>query len=333
VKGMAKVGPKFASVYLQFLGEMGLTFPELDVSAEKAKKTSFVEFSKAIEPIVKQIAARDASIFNSDKGAQIAPGVVMTKGLWKDAGKATQKAIWDFLSSLVLLASYEEKHAKKNVIDENPIFSKFFDVSGADVDLKKMFTNLGSSFSDQSFTGFFNGFKEAAENLKEKFAEQTGISGEDLPPLPEKLFKGHIARIAEELAREFKPEDFGLSPDMLQSNDTASVFQYLQEIFTKNPEMLMKGAKKIATRIQEKLQKGQVRREDLIAEAEELMEDFKSNPMFSQIFEQLSSSLRGMKGAGGGSTDSTSSRRKDVQERLKKKLEEKRKAAAEKEKK
>jgi len=65
---MAKVGPKFASVYLQFLGEMGLTFPELDKSAEKAKKTTFVEFSKTIEPIVKQIAARDASIFNSDKG-------------------------------------------------------------------------------------------------------------------------------------------------------------------------------------------------------------------------------------------------------------------------
>jgi len=257
----------------------------------------------------------------------------MTKALWKDAGKPTQKAIWDFLSSLVLLASYEEKHNKKNVIDEDPIFSKFFDVSGADVDLKKMFSNLGSSFSDQSFTGFFNGFKEAAENLKEKFAEQTGISGEDLPPLPEKLFKGQIARIAEELAREFKPEDFGLSPDMLQSNDTASVFQYLQEIFTQNPEMLMKGAKKIATRIQEKLQKGQVRREDLIAEAEELMEDFKSNPMFSQIFEQLSSSLRGMKGAGGGQQDSTSTRRKEVQERLKKKLEEKRKAAADKEKK
>jgi hypothetical protein len=280
-----KVSPKFALVYTQFLGEMGLTFPELDKATEKAMKTTFVEFSKAVEPIVKQIAARDASIFNSALGVQIAPGVVMTKSLWKDAGKSTQKAIWDFLSSLVLLASYEEKHNKQNVIDEDATFSKFFDVSGADVDLKKMFSNLGSSFSDQSFTGFFNGFKEAAETLKEKFAEQSGISGEDLPPMPEKLFKGQIARIAEELAKEFKPEDFGLSPDMLNSNDTASVFEYLQEIFTKNPETLMKGAKKIASRIQEKLQKGQVRREDLVREAEELMEEFKSNPMFSQIFD------------------------------------------------
>jgi hypothetical protein len=306
--------PKFKEVYIQYLSEMGLTFPELEKATEKATKTTFVEFSKAVAANLHQIAVRDGSIF-TDAGVEIAPGVVMTKKLWKDAGKPTQKAIWEFLSSLVLLSSYEMKHS--NTVEQDD-FTKFFDISGADVDLQKMFKDLGSTFSNQSFGSFFEGIKEAAENMKEQF---TGLSGE-LPPMPEKLFKGHIAKIAEELAREFKPEDFGLSPEMLEGGDNGAIFEYLQQIFSKNPELLMKGAKKIATRIQDKLRRGEVRREDLVKEAEELMGEFQNNPMFKQIFEQLGAQLRG---AGGGDPGdaANSDRRRAVQERLKKKLAEK----------
>jgi len=314
--------PRFAAVYTQYLNEMGLTFPELEKAADKAlKKPSFEDYLKCVGPIRSSIAARDGAIF-TDKGVEIAPGVILTKKLWKEAGKATQKAIWDFLSSLILLASFEAKHS--NTVDED--FSKFFDISGADMDMKKMFKDLGEQFSKQSFSGFFDGFKEAAEGLKETFGAAMGISGE-VPPIPEKLFKGHIAKIAEELAREFTPEDFGLSPSMLEGNDTGAVFEYLQQIFSQNPDLLMKGAKKIAMRIQEKLKKGQVKREELIQEAEDLMKEFQGNPMFKNIFEQLGTSLRGAGGAGAGETNS-SDRRRAVQERLRKKMEEKKAAAA-----
>jgi hypothetical protein len=313
-------------VYKQFLGEMGLTFPELESKCDKALKTDYKTFSKSVAPILHQIASRDASIF-TDTGVQIAPNVVLTKKLWKEGGKDTQKAIWDFLSTLVLLASFEEKNAPKNKVDDAAAaaddmdFSKFFDVSGADVDLKKMFAGLGDQFSNQSFSSFFEGIKEAADNFKDKFADVSG--GMPLPKIPEKLFKGHIAKIAADLANEFKPEDFGLSPDIIDSKDTGAIFEYLQQIFTKNPELLMKGAKKIAQRIQDKLKKGEVRREDLINEAQELMKEFENNTMFKDIFEQLGSQLKGMGGDAGPNSDSE--RRRAVQERLRKKMEEKKK--------
>lgn len=311
--------PQFADVYKQFLGEVGLTFPELEKATDKTlKNTGFQEFTKTVAPILHQIAARDNSIF-TDAGIEIAPGVVMTKKLWKEGGKSTQKAIWDFLSSLVLLASYEKRGSSNAVGEEE--FAAMFDISGAEADLKKMFKDLGDQFSSQSFSSFFEGIKEAAESLKEKFGEAMGISGEGIPmpKIPEKLFKGHIARIAEELAREFKPEDFGLDPSMLESTDTGAIFEYLQQIFTKNPDMLMRGAKKIAFRIQEKLKRGEVSREQLIAEAESLMEEFKNNDIFKEVFEQLNAGLRGDFGMGGGSGE-PSARRKEVQERLRKKL-------------
>jgi len=299
---------------------MGLTFPELEKDCDRAIHLTWREFSKSVKPILHQIASRDSSIF-TDVGVEIAPKVIMTKKLWKDAGKDTHKAIWDFLSSLVLLAAAEEKHAPKNESKntvEEPDFTKFFDISGADVDMKKMFEGLGSQFSNKSFSSFFDGIKEAADNFKTKFAD---ISGGGMPKMPERLFKGHIARIAQDLAQEFKPEDFGLPPELLESNDTGATFEYLQQIFTKNPDLLMRGAKKIAQRIQEKLQKGEVRREDLVAEAEELMKEFQDNPMFKDIFAQLGSQLRGM--GEGSNPNSQSERLRATKERLRKKMAEK----------
>lgn len=316
----------FANVYIQFLAEMSLTFPEIEKKCDKAMKLGFKEFKKSITPILHQIATRDESIF-TDTGVQIAPNVIMTKKLWKDAGKETHKAIWDFLSSLTLLATYEEKHSTNkpntNTVEEEDDmdFSKFFDISGADVDLKKMFAGLGEQFSSKSFSSFFDGIKEAAESFKDKFSDVSG--GMPLPKISERLLKGHIAKIAADLASEFKPEDFGLSPDLLESKDTAATFEYLQQIFTKNPELLMRGAKKIAQRIQDKLKKGEVRREDLINEAQELMKEFENNTMFKDIFEQLGSQLKGMGGDVGPNSDSE--RRRVVQERLRKKMEEKKK--------
>ena len=319
----------FKQVYTQYLSEMSLTFPELEKAADKAlKKTGFADFHKSVFPNLSKIAARDDSIF-TEAGIEIAPGVIMNKKLWKEGGKSTQSAIWEFLSSLILLAAFEIKHSGSGSKDKKESaepaandFSNMFDISGADFDLKKMFEKLGSTFSDQSFSSFFEGVKEAAENMKEQFE---GISGESLPnmpKMPERLFKGHIAKIAEELASEFKPEDFGLSPELLNNTDPTAVFDYLQQIFTKNPEMLMTGAKKIAHRIQDKLKRGEVRREDLVREAEELMGEFKNNPMFTQIFEQLGAQLRNPGGSGGGDS-SNSERRRQVQERLRQKLAEK----------
>jgi hypothetical protein len=309
--------PDFKQVYVQYLSEMGLTFPELEKATDLALKKGHVDFSMSVAPILSKIASRDGSIFTKT-GVEIAPGVVLTAKLWKEAGKGTQKAIWDYLSSLVLLASYEQRNSTDD-------FAGVFDISGAEADLKKMFQDLGDQFSSKTFSGFFEGMKEAAENFKEKFGATMGVSGE-LPPIPERLFKGHIAKIAEEMAKDFNPEDFGIPAEMLESNDTGKIFEYLQTVFTQKPELLMAGAKKIANRIQDKLKRGEVRREDLIKEAEELMGEFQNNPMFKEIFEQLGASLKGAEGLGGGGAGTESERRRVVQERLRKKMEAKKNA-------
>jgi len=167
--------------------------------------------------------------------------------------------------------------------------------------------------------------KSMMEKLKEMMGG-SGLSGETPAfKIPERLFKGQIAKMAEELAREFKPEDFGLSPEVLESSDPTKIFGYLQEIFTKKPELLMAGAQRIAKKIQAKFERGELKREDLMREAEEMMKEFSDNPMFSELFGGLTEMLNGSDRETG---NDGSARRREVQERLRKKMDAKKAAAA-----
>jgi hypothetical protein len=183
-------------------------------------------------------------------------------------------------------------------------------------------------------SGMMAQMKEMAESpmmksMMEKLKEMLGGSGvSGATPgfkLPERLFKGQIAKMAEELAREFKPEDFGLSPELLESSDPTKIFAYLQEVFTKKPELLMAGAKRIAQKIQGKFERGELKREDLMREAEEMMKEFSDNPMFSELFGGLTEMLSGSDKETG---NEGSARRRAVQERLRKKMEAKKAGSA-----
>jgi hypothetical protein len=98
------------------------------------------------------------------------------------------------------------------------------------------------------------------------------------------------------------------------------VFNYLQEVFTKKPELMMSAAQKIAKKIQVKFQRGEIKREEIIREAEELMKEFSENTAFSELFGSLGEMLKGSEKESG---NEGSARRREVQERLRRKAAEK----------
>ena len=187
--------------------------------------------------------------------------------------------------------------------------------------MKDLFAKITSAFTGFDKMGLDGIFKSAMEGKADDVKPVGGAGTDDSTPklpfkIPEKLFKGHIAKMAEELAKEFKPEDFGIDSSMLETSDPSKVFAYLQEVFTKHPDMLMKGAQKIAKKIQTKFERGEIKREDLLAEAEEMMKEFGDNEMFKELFGSLGDMMKMSEPTG-----STSERRRAVQERLRTKLE------------
>jgi len=315
----------FLSTYSQFLRELTLTFPEYAPALKAAESCAPADFGALWSSHTGAVAAQDATLF-SGTGMLLVPGVRMTAALWAELSPATQKAIWKYLSSLLLLYTAETKE------------EGLWDLSGFKADVDAMMKRL-SEKTDLSGVPDIGGAMPAGfATLFEKLIGMAGkrVVGEAAaagaaasssaapgaaaaaPPfkVPERLFKGHIAKIAEELVREFKPEEFGIDAAMLESKDPAHVFTYLQEIFTKRPEVMMNAAQKIGKRLQAKFAKGEINRDEIIREAEELMKEFSDNEAFSGLFGSLGELFKsGEKESG----NEGSARRREVQERLRKK--------------
>jgi hypothetical protein len=313
-------GPTFQSTFLQFCEDLEGTYPELSGSIAECKKIEDAEVQKRFSTIWRShlaaIALRDASVF-SREGIEILPGVPFSMALWNEVGETTHTAIWNYLSSLALLSAasdndaefWSEEEFKKGMEEMMRHLKEAGDapVGGA-----------GGASPFEGFGGIFEKLKDMA-----KMFEGAGKEGGPKMPefkIPERMFKGHIARMARELAEEFKPEDFGLSPEMVDTSDPAKIFEYLQDIFTKKPEMLMSAAQRIAKKIQVKFQRGEIRREEIMSEIQELMKEFSENEAFSAIFGQLGDVLQMSAKATG---NEGSERRRQVQERLRKKQAEK----------
>ena len=325
----------FSSTYAQFLAELGLTFPEYAEALKAAAACTAAEFGALWTPYTAAVAAQDASIF-TEAGVPLVRGVPMTAALWGELGPATRAAIWKYLSSLLLLYA-----ADASAEEEGP-----WDLSGFKANLDRMMKTLGESKESTDISGAAPPFAALFEKLAGMMggttgagaggAAGTGTTGAGTagagttgaaPPfkLPERLFKGHIAKIAEELVREFKPEEFGIDATMLESKDPAVAFTYLQEIFTKKPELMMNAAQKIGKRLQAKFAKGEINRDEIIREAEELMKEFSDNEAFSSLFGSLGELFKsGEKESG----NEGSARRREVQERLRRKQAAKKEAAS-----
>lgn len=295
----------FHTTYAQFVDELKSTFPEYSAPLELASKQENAKeiFLASWKDNTTHVANQDASIFKGN-GVELVPGLFMTDKLWSELSEGTQHAIWKYLSTLLLLAAGDGKEGL------------MWDLSGFAADMEKMMEMLKTGEGDGAMSDLFGNLKKMAETFGMK---DLGDAAKNFK-IPEKLYKGHIAKIAEELVREFKPEDFGITPEMLTASDPAQIFAFLQDILTKKPDLVMVSAQKIAKKIQQKFERGEIRREDIIREAEELMEEFQENEMFSSLFGSLGDMLKQSEKASG---NEGSSRRREVQERLRKKAAEK----------
>ena len=302
----------FDSTYKQFVEELKETFPEYSVPLTLALGIPDAQatFLATWKEHTKSVASQNAAIF-AGKGLELVPGLFMTAELWSELTAGTQAAIWKYISSLLLLAASDSAEG-------------LWDLSGFKFDMEEMMARLKEAGESGGLEGMSDIFEKLGK-MAESFGlpdMSSGFAGIDPSKfkIPERLFKGHIAKIAQEIVKEFKPEDFGISPEMLESADTAGIFTYLQDIFTKRPEFLMQAAQKISKKIQAKFQRGEIRREDIIREAEELMAEFSDNTMFSSMFGSLGEMLKGSEKASG---NMGSARRREVQERLRRKQAEK----------
>jgi len=284
----------FQSKYDEFCVDLEGTCPELKDEISAAKSI----------PNEQRIDAYKSNVYKIRLTAEnhlVLPGVVIPNSVWDQLSKNTVKAINEYNSILDLCIIYTTG-----------------DVEGVSQDwVDSMMREWRTRMEKVDFN-----------NMSSRLFELFGKRGESLPPLPEKFLKGQMAKLAEDLVKEFDPEDFGFSPEDLEAceKDPTRAFEILISMSTKNPNLIQNALQKIGKKLQQKIQSGQLRPQELAREAEELMEEFQNNPAFVEILEGFKTAFNfedmDMARAAG---KEGSARMSLVRERLKKKLEAKKK--------
>jgi hypothetical protein len=260
----------FQKKYEEFANDLKDVFPELEVAVESALKLTATERWDQYKACVLTLGGRPDRPVAACPG-MVLPGVVITPELWGGVSQLTKDAIQKYLS--ILTFSFIMKDGPGTMDLSGGVFKEWAD---------KFLGEWRSKMGRADFDSF-----------AKRMAEMFGPGGQRLPPFPERLKNGKLAKLAEEIVKELKPEEFGLDPEVLRrcEADPSQAFEILMQTTMQNPEKLQNAMKKIIGRLQEKFQRGQFKPQDLVAEAEEMMKEFSENPAFVEMMESMRSTF------------------------------------------
>lgn len=304
----------FVTKYDEFCDDLIGTFPELADGITKAKALSVEEKKRLFRTDVLPSCSPTRNP-TSCPGA-VLPGVSIPAAIWETLSEKSQQAIQEYLTVLSFCILMETSTSAMDLSGAGAGFTETW--------AKKMMDDMKDKMKSVDFSGF-------TEKFTKLFGSAAGGGAGAFPQIPEKFMKGQIARLAEEIVKEFNVEDFGIDPKVMEAagSDPSKALQMVMDVFMKNPGAFQGTIMKLTKKLQQKIQSGSLRPQELVAEAEELMKTFSENPQFVELMESFRSAF-GMEGHEDdlkASGRDGSARLSIVQQRLRKKLEA-RKAAA-----
>ena len=316
----------FQTKYTEFARELLETFPELAPHLAAAVALVPEERIRRFQAEVKIAHIGDKAL----NPTTLLPGVTLPDATWASLSVSNQGVLWEYLRLLSMCCFLEGGFGAAGGAG-----------AGTDADSEEtqrgFFEEVMKEWKSKLETVDFEGLMGKFGTLFPMFGggDATDASGEKggfkMPKLPEKLLKGHLAKLAEEIVKDIKPEDLGLSPEMMTEceKNPAKAFELLIQTFTRNPALIQITIQKIGKRLQHKIQTGAIKPQEIAREAEELMKEFSENEEFVELMGTFKSAF-GFEdmGLARQAGKEQTARMAMVKERLRKKLEKRGTAAA-----
>lgn len=260
----------FQAKYEEFAADLLESFPEMAPQIRGALAIPAAErvatYKTAVFPTARSASARKPDVCPGT----LLPGVIMSAELWETTGSRTKKAILEYLSLLNLSVAFLSMGEGEGAGEGAAEFTKDW--------AEQMMRDARASMSKIDF-----------DNLSKTFFKAFGSDGGALPPLPEKFLKGRLARLAEDMVKEFRPEDFGLKPEDIEAceRDPTRAFEILMKTSMSNPAMIQGAIGRVAKKLQDKVARGELKPQELVAEAEELIKEFQTHPAFVELMKSF----------------------------------------------
>ena len=312
----------FQSKYNEFVDDVLGALPEYTAQIQAAAALDPSSRLNRFQQEVKVANTLGGQDDHTKNPGTILPGVVVNDTVWTTLSENTKKAIWEHVR-IVSICCFMEAGFGDNAKPEW--------MEDAMNEMKKKLESVDFAAIIKKFMMFFQPGDGSNAASEEKGPDLKGMFENGIPKLPERFLKGHLAKLAQEMIKDITPDDLGISPEMLKDceKDPSRAFNILISTFTNNPGIIQKTIAKIGKRLQQKVQSGAIRPQEIAREAEELMKEFAGNSSFVDM-------LGGIKSAFGmedmdiarAAGKEGSARLATVRERLRKKLEKKQQAAS-----
>lgn len=311
----------FASTLKSFCAELRETFPELTPMIDRATGITPDQFWRMWKGSLALLLNRDTEALFGERKGILLGAVRLTPAVWSECSAATQIAIWRYLRTLVLEAAME---ISLDGLDSETLNGLHAILMGERLEAGGAEAEAAAGEMFEEGVSRLTPLMERLKGMMGNFMDVSGLGDFKMPEIPEHLRNGRIARMAEDMAKQFKPEEFGIDPALLAGDNVEEILKRLAELYQRDPTMLIAGAKRMADKIRRQIEGGSLDREALIAEAEEFVKLFKEHPSFKEIIAKFQD-FTGGGGLGslfgGGDGGAPSERLRAVRERLRKKME------------
>jgi hypothetical protein len=285
----------FQLKYNEFVDDLLGALPEYSIQIQNAKGLSSDERVKRFQEEVKVRGNDNESKDNKTNPGVVLPGVIITDLVWNTLSENTKNAIWEHLR-ILSICIFMESGFSGNDGDAKPVW-----LDDAMNEMKDKLKNVDFEGLLKKFMTFFkpSDTDADAEGVKEEAEAKDGETKSDnsffdkMPKIPEKFLKGHLAKLAEELVKDIKPEDLGMSPELIAEceKSPSRAFDILLNVFSNNPNVIQHTVQKIGKRLQQKIMSGAIRPQEIAREAEELMKEFVGNSSFVDMMGNLKSAF------------------------------------------
>lgn len=299
------VPEKFSSVVSDFARDLCITFPEhldkLDKWIQEPSTEDIAELYKYCLSVYPKrffdILYQNGDIFSKEEdNTFFFPGLDFAL-LYNcsDVTENTKKTIWKYLQ-LILFTVIQDVKDKTNFGDSMNMFEG--------IDEKDLHEKLKETMG--GISEFFAKMKENVPTPPSETSQMPDFEefGKKFPGMPDMeniqnhlktLFDGKIGLLAKEMAEEIS-EEFKdmLGPEANELNSTEDAMK----LFMKDPTKLMGLMKKISTKLDKKMQDGDISREEMMSEATEMLKKMKEMGGGEQMKDMFEKFAKGMGGLG-----------------------------------
>ena len=265
----------------------------------------------------------DDEIMKDDENNEFLPNFNFSK-LWiDDVTDNTKEAIWKYLK--LILFNIIENTQDKNIFGDA---AKLFEAIDGDLLKEKMQETMKGL--QEMFLNNDDNEEDEDNDEKNDDKKPDFLNPENIQESISKLLDGKLGKLATEIAEETANE-MGVD---IENPDNAESLNDIMKNMIGNPSKIMDLVKKVGGKLQDKIEKGEIKESELLAEAGDLMKNMKKMPGAKDINKMMKNmgmdlgslgSLAGLGGLGGkGGKFNTGAmkshlKKKQMQERIREK--------------